>query len=238
MQSRTESTTIVIPHHSWLCWRHSVRQLSYNYINMFIPASTLFSFYRSAQFNGTRKSHIKARFVIWCGRIPMKWRRGAALRGEPDGYSEQKQLMNSWLTILLVSFVELTNLSTKGTNICSKINSLLSGRHLTTVIGNKLYADTRLKFANNQYISTVELQWDSMLKQKLTLLYNINESIRLMFIVCYLLCSVHSILYYRCGNVAAVLEISNDQKKNPKIFNAVPDHERVIPERHIAPYFL
>ncbi|OQR79626.1 serine/threonine-protein phosphatase 6 catalytic subunit-like [Tropilaelaps mercedesae] len=43
---------------------------------------------------------------------------------------------------------------------------------------------------------------------------------------------------YRCGNVAAVLEISDDQRKNPKIFNAVPDHERVIPERHVAPYFL
>jgi len=43
---------------------------------------------------------------------------------------------------------------------------------------------------------------------------------------------------YRCGNVAAVLEITDPQNKNPKIFDAVPDNKRVIPERTVTPYFL
>jgi serine/threonine-protein phosphatase 6 catalytic subunit len=45
---------------------------------------------------------------------------------------------------------------------------------------------------------------------------------------------------YRCGNVAAVLSFteSGERKGEAKIFQAVPDDQRVIPERSTTPYFL
>lgn len=43
---------------------------------------------------------------------------------------------------------------------------------------------------------------------------------------------------YRCGNVASILEFQSTDKMVPKLFNAVPDHERVIPSRNVTPYFL
>jgi len=43
---------------------------------------------------------------------------------------------------------------------------------------------------------------------------------------------------YRCGNVAAVLAFETAEKREPKIFQAVPDSERVIPPRNVTPYFL
>ncbi|UYV64018.1 PPP6C [Cordylochernes scorpioides] len=43
---------------------------------------------------------------------------------------------------------------------------------------------------------------------------------------------------YRCGNVAAVLKFETATKKEPQIFFAVPDSERVIPARNTTPYFL
>jgi len=44
---------------------------------------------------------------------------------------------------------------------------------------------------------------------------------------------------YRCGNVAAILEFpGNKERPNPKIFQAVPDSERVIPASNASPYFL
>ena len=43
---------------------------------------------------------------------------------------------------------------------------------------------------------------------------------------------------YRCGNIAAVLSFSSSDDREAKLFNAVPDHQRVIPQRNITPYFL
>ena len=42
---------------------------------------------------------------------------------------------------------------------------------------------------------------------------------------------------YRCANVAAILEFQHSNQKEPKIFNAVPDSERKVPNRK-CPYFL
>jgi len=43
---------------------------------------------------------------------------------------------------------------------------------------------------------------------------------------------------YRCGNVASILELDENLNREFKIFNAVPDNERVIPPRTSMPYFL
>ena len=43
---------------------------------------------------------------------------------------------------------------------------------------------------------------------------------------------------YRCGNVAAVLSFTDSDTKSAKLFNAVPENERVIPPRTTTPYFL
>jgi len=43
---------------------------------------------------------------------------------------------------------------------------------------------------------------------------------------------------YRCGNVASILECTTAEKIEPKIFSAVPDSDRIIPNRNITPYFL
>ena len=43
---------------------------------------------------------------------------------------------------------------------------------------------------------------------------------------------------YRCGNVAGILALNEDKSRKPKLFNAVPDSERVIPPYTTTPYFL
>ncbi|KJE90067.1 phsophatase-2a [Capsaspora owczarzaki ATCC 30864] len=43
---------------------------------------------------------------------------------------------------------------------------------------------------------------------------------------------------YRCGNVASILEFDSSMNRTFKIFDAVPDNERVIPPRVFTPYFL
>lgn len=43
---------------------------------------------------------------------------------------------------------------------------------------------------------------------------------------------------YRCGNIASILEFKDLDHKEPKLFYAVPDSERVIPSRVTTPYFL
>lgn len=43
---------------------------------------------------------------------------------------------------------------------------------------------------------------------------------------------------YRCGNIAAVLSFTTSNEKEAKIFNAVPDDQRVVPHRSVTPYFL
>jgi len=43
---------------------------------------------------------------------------------------------------------------------------------------------------------------------------------------------------YRCGNIAAILEVDKNHQHNFKIFSAVPDSERVIPQRQPTAYFL
>jgi len=42
---------------------------------------------------------------------------------------------------------------------------------------------------------------------------------------------------YRCGNVAAVLDVTH-QGNNAKLFQAVPDSQRVNPPKNATPYFL
>eukprot|EP00005_Dracoamoeba_jomungandri_P001601 CAMPEP_0174250766 /NCGR_PEP_ID=MMETSP0439-20130205/834_1 /TAXON_ID=0 /ORGANISM="Stereomyxa ramosa, Strain Chinc5" /LENGTH=303 /DNA_ID=CAMNT_0015330921 /DNA_START=94 /DNA_END=1002 /DNA_ORIENTATION=+ len=41
---------------------------------------------------------------------------------------------------------------------------------------------------------------------------------------------------YRCGNVASILELGTNLEQNFKIFQAVPDTDRVIPPRTTMPY--
>ena len=43
---------------------------------------------------------------------------------------------------------------------------------------------------------------------------------------------------YRCGNIAAVLAINTSDDREPKLFHAVPDSERLVPPRNQTPYFL
>lgn len=43
---------------------------------------------------------------------------------------------------------------------------------------------------------------------------------------------------YRCGNIASILEFQTTDKIESKTFHAVPDSERVIPNRNVTPYFL
>ncbi|TRY63863.1 hypothetical protein TCAL_04902 [Tigriopus californicus] len=43
---------------------------------------------------------------------------------------------------------------------------------------------------------------------------------------------------YRCGNVASILEFQGVQNRSPKIFEAVPDSQRVVPALVTTPYFL
>jgi len=43
---------------------------------------------------------------------------------------------------------------------------------------------------------------------------------------------------YRCGNVAAIMNIQSHDKREAKLFQAVPDEQRVIPSRTTTPYFL
>lgn len=43
---------------------------------------------------------------------------------------------------------------------------------------------------------------------------------------------------YRCGNVAAILDFTDTDKKEAKLFRAVPDFDRVVPPRTTIPYFL
>ena len=43
---------------------------------------------------------------------------------------------------------------------------------------------------------------------------------------------------YRCGNIASILAFTDSDNREPKLFMAVPDNERVIPPRTTTPYFL
>lgn len=43
---------------------------------------------------------------------------------------------------------------------------------------------------------------------------------------------------YRCGNVASILEFKDINTREAKLFQAVPDSERVIPPKITTPYFL
>jgi len=43
---------------------------------------------------------------------------------------------------------------------------------------------------------------------------------------------------YRCGNVASILALDSTLNREFKIFNAVPDSDRVVPQRSPVPYFL
>uniref|UniRef100_A0A3P9NGJ8 Serine/threonine-protein phosphatase n=1 Tax=Poecilia reticulata TaxID=8081 RepID=A0A3P9NGJ8_POERE len=43
---------------------------------------------------------------------------------------------------------------------------------------------------------------------------------------------------YRCGNIASIMVFKDVSRREPKLFRAVPDSERVIPPRTTTPYFL
>uniref|UniRef100_A0A8D2DD96 protein-serine/threonine phosphatase n=1 Tax=Sciurus vulgaris TaxID=55149 RepID=A0A8D2DD96_SCIVU len=43
---------------------------------------------------------------------------------------------------------------------------------------------------------------------------------------------------YRCGNIASIMVFKDVNTREPKLFQAVPDSERVIPPRTMMPYFL
>ena len=43
---------------------------------------------------------------------------------------------------------------------------------------------------------------------------------------------------YRCGNVASILAFDSTDSKDAKLFTAVPDSERVIPQKITTPYFM
>eukprot|EP00112_Aurelia_sp_Birch-Aquarium-sp1_P012827 Seg2701.1 transcript_id=Seg2701.1/GoldUCD/mRNA.D3Y31 product="hypothetical protein" protein_id=Seg2701.1/GoldUCD/D3Y31 len=43
---------------------------------------------------------------------------------------------------------------------------------------------------------------------------------------------------YRCGNIAAVLDFTDANNREAKLFSAVPDSERIVPLRNASPYFL
>uniref|UniRef100_A0A8D1WZW2 Serine/threonine-protein phosphatase 6 catalytic subunit n=1 Tax=Sus scrofa TaxID=9823 RepID=A0A8D1WZW2_PIG len=43
---------------------------------------------------------------------------------------------------------------------------------------------------------------------------------------------------YRCGNIASIMVFKDVNTREPKLFRAVPDSERVIPPRTTMPYFL
>ncbi|KAK2156201.1 hypothetical protein LSH36_219g01058 [Paralvinella palmiformis] len=43
---------------------------------------------------------------------------------------------------------------------------------------------------------------------------------------------------YRCGNVAAILAFTDSDNKEPKLFRAVPDSDRVLVIKTAPPYFL
>ena len=43
---------------------------------------------------------------------------------------------------------------------------------------------------------------------------------------------------YRCGNIASILEISDGDRREAKLFKAVPESERLVPPRITTPYFM
>lgn len=43
---------------------------------------------------------------------------------------------------------------------------------------------------------------------------------------------------YRCGNVASILEFTDSDTRTPKLFEAVPENQRVMPSKVTTPYFL
>lgn len=43
---------------------------------------------------------------------------------------------------------------------------------------------------------------------------------------------------YRCGNVASILSLKTSGERDVRIFEAVPDADRVIPPQQTTPYFL
>jgi len=43
---------------------------------------------------------------------------------------------------------------------------------------------------------------------------------------------------YRCGNVASILKIDSNLQSEFKIFDAVPESEKLVPPRQITPYFI
>ena len=43
---------------------------------------------------------------------------------------------------------------------------------------------------------------------------------------------------YRCGNIASILKFGSAEGREAKLFKAVPDAERIIPQRITTPYFM
>ena len=43
---------------------------------------------------------------------------------------------------------------------------------------------------------------------------------------------------YRCGNVASILQLDENRNKTWKVFEAVPENDRNVPQRTTLNYFL
>merc|ERR1712007_233556 len=43
---------------------------------------------------------------------------------------------------------------------------------------------------------------------------------------------------YRCGNVASILDVDEDEVRNFKMFKEVPSSAKALPPRQVVPYFL
>ncbi|XP_036354498.1 serine/threonine-protein phosphatase 6 catalytic subunit-like [Octopus sinensis] len=43
---------------------------------------------------------------------------------------------------------------------------------------------------------------------------------------------------YRCGNQAAIVRFNEDYSRDIKVFDAVPDEDRVVPQGIVTPYFI
>lgn len=66
----------------------------------------------------------------------------------------------------------------------------------------------------------------------------VNEGLKYMWDDCIVTVWSAPNYCYRCGNKAAILVINSKQEKEARIFDAVADDKRSVPERIITPYFL
>ena len=112
---------------------------------------------------------------------------------------------------------KIQNVFSRGTNTCSTTVWLPFGRPLTTVTGLFFQKKKHLNIQKSGkllYISRLDFQmWQHCL----------NSAVILIYIY----------IYFRCGNIASILQFSDADNRTPKLFEAVPDDKRVIPARQV-----